>query len=142
MITIGGIYSGPELEGGAFNKAVSRAAKAAMQVCGSVDSFSGPSVNVVFCVPGSLGRPDWDHGRIARYSSKRKLLLIQIAVPEEVVDGNSPLEFLISELHGANAMAFEFYRQKGVQYPLAAAERLVAEINDSAMGTETGTQLV
>jgi hypothetical protein len=79
-----------------------------------------------------LSRPDWDHGRIAKYSAKQKLLLIQVAVPQDIVASTSPLDYVIGELHGANALAFEFYRQKGMQYPLREAEQLVVRIRELA----------
>ena len=139
MITIGAVYSGPELEGGAFNKLISSVAKVATKVCGPSETFVGPAVNVIFCVAGSLGKPDWDHGRITKYSPKRKLLLVQVAVPPEVVSSRSALDFVILELHGANALAFEFYRQKHMQYPLAEAEERVRQIRGA---TEEGPKPV
>jgi hypothetical protein len=49
-----------------------------------------------------------------------------------MVESESALDYVIKELHGANALAFEFYRQKGIQFPLAEAEKLVTRIGEQA----------
>lgn len=133
MISIGAHHGGPELCRTPIDVAIMAAMRAAIEARGAFEEGSTPAVNVVFCTPGSIaGRPDWDHGRVVRYSRKRKLLLVQVAVPEEVVSSEAPLDFVIRELQGANALAFEFYRQKGMQYPLREAEKLVAQIREIA----------
>jgi hypothetical protein len=133
MISLGAHHGGPELRGTPIEQAVTAAMRAATEVCGTSPDATVPAVNVVFCTPGSImGRPDWDHGRVAKYSAKQKLLLVQVAIPAEAVSGGSPLDFVIDELHGANALAFEFYRQKGMQYPLKEAEQVVTKIRELA----------
>ncbi len=132
MITIGAIYSGPELEGGRFDRILSSAMRAAEVATASFEFGSRPAVNVVFCVPGSLGHPDWQDLRVVRYSKRRKLLLIQAAVPEKVISGPAVLEYVVEALLGANALAFESYRQKGLDYPLPEANKLAREIGERA----------
>jgi hypothetical protein len=56
--------------------------------------------------------------------------MVQVAVPEELVESEMPEPFIIESLHGANAVAFEFFRQKGMDYPLAEAEELVDKIEE------------
>lgn len=135
MITIGGHFSGPELKGTAVDRAIGAAMRAAIEARGDFKEGSAPALNVVFCVPGSLGRPDWDHGRVAKYSPKAKLVLVQVAVPQDMVASNAALDYVVGELHGANALAFEFYRQKNMHYPLREAEELVAKIRQMAAAT-------
>jgi hypothetical protein len=137
MILIGAHHGGPELDGTPIDKAIMAAMRAAIEARGAYKEGSVPAVNIVFCTPGSIvGRPDWDHGRVAKYSAKSKLVLVQVAVPQEVVASGAALDFVIAELHGANALAFEFYRQKGIQFPLAEAEQLVANIREIASSAE------
>jgi hypothetical protein len=129
MISIGAHHGGPELRGTRIEVAITAAMRAAIELDESIDEGTVPALNVVFCTPGSVvGKPDWDHGRVAKYSPKSKLVLVQIAVPNDVVHSGTALDFVIGELHGANALAFEFYRQKKMDFPLAEAERLVMEI--------------
>ncbi len=103
--------------------------RAAIEARGDYKEGTVPAVNVVFYTPGSVGgTPDWERGHIAKYSTKRKLLLVQVGVPEEMVYAQTALDYVIEELYGANALAFEFYRGKKMDYPLADAEKLVGEI--------------
>lgn len=132
MIIIGAELSGPELSGTPVDKAIRAVMKAELELNGDFKEGTVPAVNVVFCVAGSLGRPDWDHSQVGKYSAKSKLLLVQAAVPEEVVHSETALDYVTEELYGANANAFEFYRQKGMQFPLADAEKLVARIRELA----------
>lgn len=128
MIAIGVQLSGPELEDSPIDLAIMAAMRAAIEARGDYVEGMVPAVNVVFCVPGSLARPDWDYIQVAKYSAKRKLLLVQVAVSPEAVHSDTALDDVIEALYGANANAFEFYRQKGMDYPLAEAETLVGEI--------------
>src|SRR5262249_8838944 len=94
------------------------------------ENSTGPEINVVFYVAGSLGSPDWDGVRDAKFSRKRQLLMVQVAVPPELVRSRTLNEYLFDSLDRANAVAFEFFRTKGLSFPLADAERLVRRIRE------------
>lgn len=128
MIHVGAIFSGPELKSTPVDKGIMAIAQAAAALRADFDSENGPAVNIVYCVAGSLGEPDWDHGRVVRFSRKKQLILVHSAVPREVVQSADPLEYLIMELHGANALAFEYFRKRGIDFPLREAEALVQAI--------------
>jgi hypothetical protein len=134
MISIGADFRGPELEGSAADRLITAVMKAAMECRGAVDFEAGPAINVVFHVPGSLGRPDWDGIRVATFSPKRRLLMVQVAVPANAVESPVLKDYLIRSLFGANAVAFEFFRQKGLSFPLAEAEKLVQRIKEKIDG--------
>lgn len=131
MISIGAVYRGPELRDSHINRVISASMQSAMKIRSELESASRPSVNVIFYVPGSLGEPDWDGLREAKFSLRQKLLMVQVAVPQEVVDSATPEDYVIESLYGANAVAFEFFRQKQMQFPLAEAEQLVKSIASS-----------
>jgi len=133
MIAIGWILGGPEQDGSSIDRAIRVVAKAAVQVIGDFEFGTSPATNVVFHVPGALSRPDFDFIRDAKFSRKQKLLIVQVPVPGEVVASDSPMDYLIESLYGANAMAFEFFRQKGMEYPLAEAEARVAKVKNRAV---------
>ena len=128
MISIGYDLFGPELDKSSIDLALSTGMKIATELRGNFEFGSSPAVNVVFHVPGSISSPDWEWLRDAKFSRRDQLLMVQVAVPEEVVESSHPEKFIIDSLYGANAVAFEFYRQKGIDYPLADAEQLVEEI--------------
>ena len=91
MLIIGAQLSGVELCDTPIDLAIRAAMKAEHNVNGQFPIGSASAVNVVFCVAGKLGSPDWLHARIVKYSAKRKLLLVQIAVPAEMVNsGGGP----------------------------------------------------
>lgn len=128
MIALGGVFRGPELKGSLVDQTIKEVGKVATELRGDFEFGSGPAVNVVFHVPGSLGSPDWDGLRDAKFSRQQQLLMVQVAVPENVVESENPEDFVIESLYGANAVAFEFFRQKNMDFPLAEAEQLVANI--------------
>jgi len=134
MISIGTVLKGPELAGSTIDRAIVAAAKAAKEVRGNFEFGSMPAVNIVFHVPGSLGRPDWDGLVDTKYSKQKQLLLVQVAVPQEIVDSPTPEDFVVESLFGANAVAFEFFRQRNIVFPLADAEQLVTGIESSIRG--------
>lgn len=135
MISIGSVLRGPELEGSQIYRLIGALIKAAAECSGSIECATGPAINVVFHVPGSLGRPDWDGIRDAKFSRQRQLLMVQVAVPANMVESPALKDYLIRSLFGANAVAFEFFRQKGLPFPLAEAEKLVQRIKEKMEGS-------
>lgn len=128
MISIGAVFRGSELKDSSIDQKIKAVGKSAEKLRGDFEFGESPAINVVFHVPGSMGGPDWDGLRDAKFSRQQQLLMVQVAVPESVVDSATPEVFLIESLYGANVIAFEFFRQKGMQYPLVDAEKLVSEI--------------
>ena len=128
MISIGSVLKGPELRDSPIDRAIMAALRAAKELRGDFEFGSTPAVNVVFYVPGSTGSPDWDGLRDAKFSRQQKFLMVQVAVPEDAVESPAPEDFVIGSLYGANAVAFEFFRQRKIEYPLADAEALVEQI--------------
>lgn len=134
MISIGSVLEGPELRHSSIDEALAKAMEAAVESRDHFELGSAPSVNVVFYVPGSLGRPDWDLLRSGRFSRKDKLLMVQVAVPEDIVSSDSAVDFVINSLYGANAIALDEFGEKGMEYPLAEAEELVGKIRERLTG--------
>ena len=128
MISIGVVYGGPEQRGSALYNILSVANTVTIEVCGEPSSGKTPSVNVVFYVEGSVNAPNWDGLRDGTFSEKDMKLMVQVAVPNSLVDGDGAVEFLIDALHGANAIAFDVFDEQGMQYLLREAEVLVEKI--------------
>lgn len=128
MISIGSVMNGPELDGSETDRLISTVMKAAIKYRDSTAYETGPAINVVYHVPGSLGAPDWEGIRDAKFSRKRQLLMVQVAVPKDQVNSPTLKQYLIDSLHQANAVAFQFFHQKGLVFPLADAESLVQRI--------------
>lgn len=130
MISIGNVFKGPELSGSPIHKALSKAAKQALVARGDFPFGKKPAVNIVFTVPGSQGTPDWEGAREGKYSAAKKLLLVEIAVPDKEAQSDTPFGFIVEMLHAANCIAFHFYDEKGLGYPLQDAESIVADIGE------------
>lgn len=126
MISIGAVYNGPELQGSQINRLIMATSKAVKELRGTLGET--PWVNAVFVVPGSLGEADVDHLTYGDYSKKDNAVVVQIPVPKKVAEGADQVAFIVDGLHGANAMAFEFFRQRGESFPLREAEALVGKV--------------
>ena len=130
MISIGSVLKGPELRGSHTDRILTEIAKAAMECRGAFEFGASPAVNVVFYVPGSLGSPDWEGVRDGKYSRKQQVLMVQVAVPSHLMGAASLKAHLLESLHGANAVCFELFCQKGLRFPLQEAEALVERIKE------------
>jgi hypothetical protein len=128
MISIGAVFRGPELNESEIRSLILATTKATKEIRGPLQKGERPWVNAVFIVAGSLGKPDFDKLTYGEYSKKSKGLVVQIPILAEVVRREALVEFLMDSLHGANAMAFEFFRQQGEMFPLRDAEELVNRI--------------
>lgn len=133
MISIGGHYNGPELEGSPIDRLIGAAMKAAKSVRGeNYESHSAPAVNVVFYVPGSLGTEGPSKLEAARFSRKEKLLLVAVPVPKDVAQKGGSVDFVIGALHEANAIAADVFAKKGTEpFDRAKADALVENVKQS-----------
>jgi hypothetical protein len=130
MISIGSVLHGPELKESMAYGCIRALMRAAVESRGSFEFGASPGINVVFHVPGSFGSPTWDGIRDAKFSSKRQLLMIQVAVPKSLVSSSTLKGYLVERLHAANQIAMEVFRKKGLAFPLADAEKLVERIKE------------
>lgn len=131
MITIGNVFHGPELPGSVIYNVLTKVAKTIQVSRGDFQLGLDPAVNVVFVVPGSMGCPDWEETREGKYSSAKKLLLVEVAVPDKVAQSEDPSGFIVEMLHAANCIAFHFYDEKGMTFALLEAEALVRKVAES-----------
>jgi len=128
MISIGAVYNGPELKGSQINRLIMETSKVVKELRGALGET--PWVNAVFVVTGSFGSVDFDELKYGEYSKRENAVVVQIPVPKGIVErADQQVQFIVDALHGANAMAFEFFRQRGENFPLRAAEALVQEVS-------------
>ncbi|WP_135212656.1 hypothetical protein [Vitreimonas flagellata] len=130
MISIGAVYRGPELKGAPINRVLMDVSAAIKGLRGPLQEAEAPWLNAVFVVPGSLGATGFRGLEFGEFSPTSKGLVVRIAVPSEVAGSNDPRQYVVDTLHGANAMAFEFFRQAGEDFDLPEAERLVRAVAD------------
>jgi hypothetical protein len=130
MIAIGAVYGEPEQKGSAIDQAISAAMRAAAKLRAPWEIGHIPGVNVVFSVPGRLTSPDWEGLRDGKFSRKQQFLMIQVAVPREMVSSVETEDFIVESLHKANALALKVFHKKGIEFPLAQAHALVGRIEN------------
>src|SRR5258708_29029749 len=101
MITTGLFCGGPELFNAAIGKAFRRVATSISDICEDESEGKTAGVHVGFYVDGSAGRYDEVKGlSAARFSRKKKLLLVNVRVPKAVVnDFDKAFHFLLDSLH-------------------------------------------
>ena len=139
MISIGGHYNGPELEGSPVDLLIRSAAKAIKQFRGDdYEAHGVPAVNVVFYVPGSLGAEGPTKIEAARFSRKQKLLLVAVPVPRDVAEAGGSVAFVIGALRQAVAIAAEVFAGKKVgTFDRAGAEALIEKVR-AALAAQAG----
>jgi len=87
-----------------------------------------PGLHVGFYVDGSAGPYDEVRGLApVRFSRKKKLLLVNVRVPKEVVnDFDKSFRFIVDSLHDASALAADTFVRKGSEpFDLAKASALI-----------------
>ena len=131
MIAIGGHYRGPEHRSSRIHAALDKAGEVIRCLRPSDYAEGGkPWVNPIFTVAGSLGGPDFRDVRLGHFSKKEGGLVVEIAVPQSVVDADNLRDPIIHGLQMANAAAFHFFEEKGMKFPLREAEELVSKVKE------------
>jgi len=129
MIATGGRYRGPEHRNSRIHAALDKAGEVIRRLRPSDYAEGGrPWVNPIFIVAGSLGAPDFHDVRLGHFSKKEGGLVVEIAVPQSVVDADNLRDPIVRGLQMANAAAFHFFDEKGMKFPLREAEELVSHV--------------
>ena len=113
---IGMITGGPDAEHSRFD-AIERTI--ARLVIGTRDESPiaiGGSVDLVFHVPGSITKPDYEGIRTGRFSRKDEMIQIQVSVPEEVVNSEDPAPFIFASMREAVEMAHPAFKSTGIAF--------------------------
>jgi hypothetical protein len=87
-----------------------------------------PWVNPVFVVGGSLGEPDFSGVQLGHFSRREGGVVVRIAMPTAAISAQNLRDPIVSGLRMANAAAFHFFDDKGMSFPLKAAEDLVSRV--------------
>ncbi|WP_157257176.1 hypothetical protein [Methyloversatilis discipulorum] len=132
MIAIGADYGGPELKDTLLCRAIQRVS---VTIKGLREPSATILLNPIFCVPGSVsGDLPFEGIQYGKFDKKKPCLATLVAVPAKRINERELVPYLLNELHGCNAMVFEFYRQKGLVFPLRDAESLLAMVAESLEG--------
>ena len=88
-----------------------------------------PELNIVFSVAGDISQPDFDGFRFGRFSSKEQVLLVQVAVNDEVITATEPSEFIFDSIHRAITLAEPMFAGHKLEFDVAKHIEFVRHIN-------------
>ncbi|CDH22374.1 hypothetical protein ACR71G_20475 [Xenorhabdus bovienii] len=135
MITIGNHYQGPELDGSLIKLALRTALGVAEEERDEeYDSGKEAFINPIFIVPGSISKPDFEGFKYGYFSKKEKGVVIQIAVPQSVADGEGIREFIVGALREAVRMAAEKFAKHAIPFSSLKAEKIILAIEKKLQG--------
>jgi hypothetical protein len=134
MISIGTVLRGPELDNSEIRTAIMALSKAINEIRGPLELGKIPLVNSIFFVAGSLGEAGFNDLVYGKFSKKDKVIVVQIAVPPNVVLDNNRIHFLENSLIEANHMAYNFMKKNGIEFPLTEANGMVERAASAARG--------
>jgi len=124
MIYIGAIFGGP----GGMSSKIGSAISKIKHLAGEREMDASGSLDIVFHVPGSLLSPDYDGVRTGTFSRKKRLLQVQIAVPQDLTDKDEVTEVarsLVPLLRQAVRLAQPVFDRAHIPYPQDEYEELI-----------------
>jgi enoyl reductase-like protein len=92
-----------------------------------IPSESG-SLDLVFDVPGSLLTNPYKGIRTGRFSRTKRMLQIQVAVPESMVEDHHPVEYLLDSAREAIAMAAPVFGKASIPFATEAYQELIEAV--------------
>jgi hypothetical protein len=129
VIAIGVETGGPEHKESAVKKALVTAMGVAARVrAGNYNDGTEAWINPIFIVPGSLLNPDFDGYKLGHFSRKEKGLVVQIAVPPTVANGEGIQTFIASSLREAVRLAAAHFQSKKISFSTLRAEKIILSI--------------
>lgn len=81
------------------------------------------NLNVVFQVPGEVAKPDFQGVRTGRYSKADRLLMIQVALPEDVPPDSDA--HLVEAAYAAIDEAERWAKQRGIAEDLTPVREIL-----------------
>jgi hypothetical protein len=121
VLSIGSVVGGPRADNAQWREGITRLSRRVAEARSGVRSPL--NVNVVFQVPGKMLTPDFEGVRTGKFSKKDSLLMIQVALPEQLpgdVDAN-----LRDRLEAAVDEGERWARARGLADDLAEIRSLI-----------------
>jgi len=117
MISVGMILGGPEPQ--AFDREV----RSFMRFCreNRARGFAESEINIVYHVPGSLGKPDYAGVRAGKFSKKERCLMIQVSVEvefAELEDSKKIRQYIFETADEALGIGKSGLERNGVAYEI------------------------
>jgi hypothetical protein len=132
VIAIGNDFGGPELRGSKIHKALNLAMNvAASQREPNFDNGVEAWINPIFIVPGSVSQTGFDGFELGHFSRRKKGLVVKIAVPQAVANGDGISDFIGGSLREAVRIAAAEFASKGINFSSLKAEKIISAIEEA-----------
>jgi len=129
MITIGNQFGGAEQRGSLVHSMLNTAMNVAADVRdASYNDGTEAWINPIFILPGSVSKPEFDGFKLGHFSRKQKGVVVMIAVPQRVADGEDIAEFVGISLREAVRLAAAYFAEKGISFSTLKAEKIIMAI--------------
>jgi hypothetical protein len=76
-------------------------------------------------------KPEFFGYELGHFSKKEKGLVIKIAVPQSVANGEGVVEFIIQALREATPLASERFKLRSIDFSTLKAEKIILQIEDA-----------
>lgn len=129
MIAIGNQFGGPEQRGSLVHSMLNKAMNVAADTRdANYNNGAEAWINPIFILPGTVSKPDFEGYKLGYFSKKQKGLVVMIAVPQAVADGEDLAEFVSISLREAVWLAAVYFAEKGISFSTLKAEKLILAI--------------
>lgn len=128
VIDIRRALHGPGLENSAFDRAITRVQEALRKVNRAHRDIPGPTIRLVYHIPGEFDELDWDELRKGKLDLEKQYLHIDAAIPVEIASDPDPVRHVIEYIDWAITIAFHTFDDLGYDFPLEDAERMIDEL--------------
>lgn len=116
-VYLGIVLGGPEQRGGSADSTLTKIAKRVAELRGEAESVYG-GINAVFHLPGSLVTPSFQGARSAKFSRKERMLMVQVAVPRDLLDSDGLEAFVFESLREATHIAEPMFQKAGIPFSI------------------------
>jgi hypothetical protein len=121
VLSLGWVVGGSTLANRAWRDAIRAVTDQVIEARTGVESSL--NVNVVFQVPGNIITPDFSGVRTGRFSKEDNLLMVQVALPEEVPPDAE--RYLIDAVHEALDEAERWANKRGIASDLPSLRAIL-----------------
>lgn len=125
---IGVTTAASELVDSAINAAITRLAAAAAGAARRGLIPNGPSLDVVFMLPGKREKPDFAGMRMGGYTRERNTLYFEVSVPERVLKSAQADQYVAAVMEDVLTNAEEFFTEHAVDFAGPPWQRLVKQL--------------
>jgi hypothetical protein len=125
---VGEVLGGPELSSTPFVQGLRAVKKVVAQTRDEFVPQDSGSIDLVFDVSGSVLQFRYEGIRTGRFSKKKRMLQVQVAVPESKVSDVRPIPFVLESAREAIPLAAPVFEKAGIRFPMERYLQLIEKV--------------